>query len=348
MNVEFSVSWLKGQSLDARQGAELLRLLRTLRGHRSLREAAQAAGLSYRFAWGLLSAAATELGSPLVELTRGRGAVVTRAGHDLLALDDKIGARISPMLKKLTAEAQPELSRLSGAASAGLIVHASHDLALTMLRDMATAKAIALELHFHGSEICLDDLAKRRCDIAGFHTADESEGFGPLRPDRHAVVLFAMRDQGLLVQPGSGLKGLKDLTKKKARFINRQKGSGTRTLFDRLIARERIAPSAIRGYADEEFTHLAVAATVAAGHADAGFGIRAAAAQYQLDFIPIATERYCLACSHSVSESPAFGRLLELLQSRGFRKRAGTLPGYDLSASGTPLQIPTMPGAAKK
>jgi putative molybdopterin biosynthesis protein len=169
-----------------------------------------------------------------------------------------------------------------------------------------------------------------------------------LRPDRHKVVLFALREQGLLVRPGSGLKGLVDLTKKKTRFINRQKGSGTRTLFDRLIARERIAPSAIRGYADEEFTHLAVAATVASDHADAGFGIRAAAAQYRLGFIPIATERYCLACTHAVSESPSYGRVLALLGSRSFRTRAGALPGYDVSASGTPLQIPPNPGAAKR
>jgi putative molybdopterin biosynthesis protein len=340
MNLDFSVNWLRGETLGPSQGAELLRLLRTLRAHRSLREAAEAAGLSYRFAWGLLTSAAAGFGSPLVELTRGRGAVLTQAGLDLLALDDKIGARLAPVLGRLSAEVQPELSRLSGAARTGLVVHASHDLALVMLRDLAAAKAVALDLHFHGSETCLDNLAGRRCDVAGFHTADEAEGFGPLRADRHKVVLFALREQGLMVRPGSPVKGLKDLTGKKVRFINRQKGSGTRTLFDRLIGRERIDPAALRGYADEEFTHLAVAATVATGHADAGFGIQAAAAQYQLGFIPIATERYGLACTHAVSESPAYGKMLALLRSRSFRTRASALPGYDVSASGTPLQIP--------
>lgn len=347
MQVAFSVRWLEGKALGASHGADLLRLLRTLCCHRSLREAAAATGFSYRFAWGLLTAAAGEFGSPLVVLTRGRGAVLTQAGRDLLALDDKIGVRLAPVLERLSNELQPQLKRLSASGSDALVVHASHDLALVVLRDLADSKGIHMDLHFHGSQVCLDDLARRRCDVAGFHT-DEAEGFGPLRQDRHKVVSFALREQGLLVPAGTGLKGLRDLTKKNVRFINRQKGSGTRTLFDRLIDRERIAPSAIRGYADEEFTHLAVAATVAAGHADAGFGIRAAAAEYKLGFIPIATERYCLACTHAVSESPEYGKLLALLGSRSFRTRAGALPGYDLSASGTPLEIPPGHGALKK
>lgn len=341
MRIAFGSTWLEPGSLGAGHGRELLRLLRTLRDHSSLREAAQAAGVSYRFAWGLLAAAARDFGAPLVELQRGRGAALTDAGVRLLVLDEKIGARLTPFFERLAAEFQPELERLAAAGKTGFTVHASHDLALGMLRDLAAERGIGLDLHFQGSTACLEDLAKRRCEIAGFHTADAlGESFGPLRPDRHRVVQFALREQGLIVRPGARVSSLRDLLRKTVRFINRQKGSGTRDLLDGLLVREKIAPASIRGYADEEYTHLAVAATVASGHADAGFGIRAAAVQYGLDFVPVATERYCLATTKAIADSAAFGAILALLASRAFRKRAGTLAGYDVSQSGAPVDFP--------
>lgn len=344
MRIAFGSTWLEPGSLGAGHGRELLRLLRTLRDHPSLREAAQAAGVSYRFAWGLLAAAARDFGTPLAELRRGRGAALTEAGLRLLALDDKIGARLAPLFERLSAEYQPELERVATAGKTAFVVHASHDLALGILRELAAGHGIALDLNFQGSAACLEDLARRRCEIAGFHTTDAlGGGFGPLRPDRHCAVLFALREQGLIVRPGARVSSLRDLARKTVRFINRQKGSGTRDLLDGLLAREKIAPASIRGYADEEYTHLAVAATVASGHADAGFGIRAAAVQYGLGFVPIATERYCLATTKSIAESAAFARVLALIGSRAFRKRAATLAGYDVSKSGTPVDLPGRP-----
>lgn len=344
MRIAFGSTWLEPGSLGAGHGRELLRLLRTLRDHSSLREAAQAAGVSYRFAWGLLAAAARDFGAPLAELKRGRGAALTDAGIRLLALDEKIGARLTPLFERLSAEFQPELERLAAAGKTAFVVHASHDLALGMLRELAAERGIALDLHFQGSTACLEDLARRRCEFAGFHTADApGDSFGPLRPDRHRVVLFALREQGLIVRAGARVSSMRDLARKSVRFINRQKGSGTRDLLDGLLARDKIAPASIRGYSDEEYTHLAVAATVASGHADAGFGIRAAAAQYGLGFVPIATERYCLATTKAIAESAAFGKVLALLGSRAFRKRAAALAGYDVSQSGTPVALPGRP-----
>ncbi len=340
MRIAFSAGWLATASLGPAQGQELLRLLRLLREHRSLRDAARAAGVSYRFAWGVLTTAARDFDGPLVEFKRGSGATLTHAGLRLLALDEKIGERLTPFLERLAAEFQPGLAGVASRAGSALLVHASHDLALGVLRDLAATGGTVLDVHFQGSTACLDDLARRRCDIAGFHAGGApGEGFGPLRPDRHRVVQFALREQGLLVAKGARIAALGDLARRNVRFINRQKGSGTRDLFDRLLAEEGVAPKAIRGYADEEFTHLAVAATVAAGHADAGFGIRAAAAEYGLGFVPLATERYCLAADKATFESPAFGKVLALLGSRTFRKRAA-FPGYDLAQSGAPLEIP--------
>jgi len=344
MKIALSTDWLTSRSLGAGHGGELLRLLRTLRAHRSLSDAAKAAGLSYRFAWGLLTAAARDFGAPLVELRRGRGAALTDSGFRLLALDEKIEARLAPLLERLSGELQPELAGIAAASKPVLAVHASHDLALGMLRDLAAGRGIGMDLQFQGSTACLEDLARRRCDVAGFHTAQGlGEGFGPLRPDRHRVVLFALREQGLILAKGSAVSGMRDLARRGVRFINRQKGSGTRDLFDAILRREGLAPRAIRGYADEEFTHLAVAATIASGHAHAGFGIRAAAAQYGLEFVPIATERYCLAATKETYESAAFAGILALLGSRAFRARAGALPGYDLAHSGAPAEFPSIP-----
>ena len=96
-------------------------------------------------------------------------------------------------------------------------------------------------------------------------------------------------------------------------FINRQTGSGTRIVFDRLLQEAKISPAKIQGSEHEEFTHLAVAATIASGHAEAGIGIEAAAHQYQLDFIPLFEEEYFFACRKSLLESNKMQQLLVLL-----------------------------------
>ena len=89
------------------------------------------------------------------------------------------------------------------------------------------------------------------------------------------------------------------------------------------------------GYRDEEFTHVAVAATIAGGKADAGYGIRAAAAQYDLDFIPLLSERYYLACRSEELSAPAISQLIELLAGEEFRRILAALPGYGTAITGT-------------
>ncbi len=105
------------------------------------------------------------------------------------------------------------------------------------------------------------------------------------------------REQGLILARGNPaqVRHLRDVADRRLRFVNRQRGSGTRLLIDRMIADERIDVSTLEGFGNEEFTHPAVAATVASGGADAGFGLRAAAAEYGLAFVPLVRERYYLA-----------------------------------------------------
>jgi molybdate-binding protein len=138
------------------------------------------------------------------------------------------------------------------------------------------------------------------------------------------------RRQGLIVTRGNPLrlKSLADVPKRGARMVNRQRGSGTRGLIDQLLMAANIDPATIDGYAHEEFTHEAVAATVAGGSADFGFGIEAAAARYDLDFVPQVDERYGFALRHALLDAEAGQTFLRRLSGRTFRQRLAALPGY--------------------
>jgi putative molybdopterin biosynthesis protein len=333
-----TLAWLHSPALPREQGAALLRLLAALEDAGTLRAAARRTGISYRSAWNLLGSGQRACGAPLAELRRGHGAALSPAGRRLLELDRRLAAQLAPHLERASREAQAALDALAPGAGESLVVHASHDLALAELRTLAAA-AVRLELHFHGSLDSVEALARRRCDVAGFHAGDDDPLWRLLRPRQHRIVQFAVREQGLIVRPGARVRSLRDLTRSGVRFINRQEGSGTRQLLEQLLAAEGVSPARIAGYADEELTHLAVGATIAAGRADAGFGIRAAAVRHGLQFVSLARERYYLACSAHTYASPAFGALRSLMASRRFRSRVARLPGYDVSRAGEPVEF---------
>jgi molybdate-binding protein len=121
--------------------------------------------------------------------------------------------------------------------------------------------------------------------------------------------------------------------------VNRQRGSGTRLLIDRVLADEGIDAASISGYANEEFTHAAVAATVASGAADAGFGLRASAAEYGLAFVPRVRERYYLAARAQALSTPAIVQLIGALESGAFARIMSRLPGYRRAGAGTILEV---------
>jgi molybdate-binding protein len=130
-----------------------------------------------------------------------------------------------------------------------------------------------------------------------------------------------------------------DLARRDVRFVNRQADSATRCLLDLLLAREGIDGRAIDGYDNGEFTHAAVAAYVASGMADAGFGVETPARRFGLDFIPVLTERYFFLCSKAVYATPTLERVLAILRSHAFRKVVDALPGYDATHCGRVLDI---------
>src|SRR5262249_6587330 len=151
------------------------------------------------------------------------------------------------------------------------------------------------------------------------------------------LLRFAEREQGLIVARGNPkrLRSLADLVQRRARFVNRQRGSGTRRHIDRLLAEAAIAPQNVRGYTTEEHTHLAVAATIAAGRARAGLGVQGGAAQFGWDFVPVLREQYWLALRDHTLAAGAGEALKAAIAGKPLARIARKLPGYDLRQSGT-------------
>jgi molybdate-binding protein len=175
------------------------------------------------------------------------------------------------------------------------------------------------------------------CEIAGFHVP-QGEFEAPavahyaqwLKPGTQKLIGIATRRLGLMVAKGDPKKvyGIKDLARPDLRFINRQSGSGTRFLLDLLLAKEGVDASRVHGYEQCELTHAAVAAYVASGMADVGFGVETPARQFKLDFVPVQTERYFLLCEERSLDAPAVREMLAIVQGEEFKAAVNKLPGY--------------------
>ena len=179
--------------------------------------------------------------------------------------------------------------------------------------------------------------------MAGSHLLDPDSGeytlpwMERLMPGRDlAVVRLTHREQGLIVAPGNplGLEGIGDLTRPDLRYVNRQRGAGTRVLLDHELGRRGIPAEAVGGYAREEHTHLAVAAAVAAGRADAGLGVLAAARAFGLGFVPVTKEPYDLVLDGASLDAELLAPLRALLASAEFRSEIDALGGYDTAETG--------------
>jgi molybdate transport repressor ModE-like protein len=340
MRIEFEPSW-KFRSVPV--APLLLPLLAAIQRSGSLAAAAREIGYSYRHVWNLLGDWNRQMEEPLVRLERGRGARLTPIAVKIIELERRARTRLAPHFAELAREFERELYAETGTRAPRLRLHASHDLALERLPALAEG-ALALELQFQGSVENLEGLARGACDLAGFHVAEQwqtPEILRRLRPEGHKLIGLAVRDQGLMIARGNpkSIQGLRDLARPGTRFVNRQRGSGTRLVFDQLLARAGIEGSRISGYQSKEFTHVAVAAAVANGVADAGFGIRAAAAQLGLGFIPLVDERYLLACRADGLERAELKKLLSLIRGKSFKAVLAALPGYDNAITGRVMEV---------
>jgi putative molybdopterin biosynthesis protein len=220
----------------------------------------------------------------------------------------------------------------------------SHDPALEMLGVFLKRRLddVSLSCANVGSMGGIMAIRNNEAHIAGIHLLDDKTGcYNTSYVEKYLansawrLVHFAMREQGILVAPGNpkGIACLGDLAGRDITFINRQRGSGTRMLLDYELGRAGIGYNQVTGYEKEVGTHMAVAASVAAGLTDAGLGVRAAAIALQLDFIPVAQEQYDLLLNFAADDERV-AQIISILQSQEFRLEVEGLGGYDLSRAG--------------
>ncbi|MDX1416357.1 MAG: substrate-binding domain-containing protein, partial [Candidatus Promineifilaceae bacterium] len=226
-----------------------------------------------------------------------------------------------------------------------IVVIGSHDLTLDLLAQYVAEQSRGLRLMSAnvGSLGGLIALRRGEAHLAGSHLLDPDSGtyndsyIARYVPERKlAVVSLVGREQGWIVPAGNpkNLSGWSDVASSDIQIVNRQRGAGTRLLLDYELGQLGIDSSQVQGYDREEYTHLAVAAAVASGVADAGLGIRAAARALDLDFISLAAEQYELIIPIEFYESDLLQPLLELLQDSHFRQAVNALPGYDTAPMG--------------
>lgn len=350
MNISLDVHWKAGNKGQTEIDPRLLPLLKAIRDTGSLKAAASHVDVSYRFAWGLVRDWGEYFGGELAVLTKGRGASLSAVGEKLLWAEKAIESRLSVELQNLSQEINKELEGvLSVQGDEGkLNIFASNGLAISVLNTLCQkSEFIMADFQFRGSLESLRLLANSNCDIAGFHfpTGRLAASLAPLYrqwldEEKHSLLHVATRQQGLIFQPKNPhrIKGIRDLTKRSLRFVNRQEHSGTRTILDGLLQQEGISKNNIKGYHDEEFTHMAVAAMIASNAADVGFGIKAAAAKFGLGFLPLVEETYLLALSQSIASQSA-AELKNILGSKSFKSRVNSLPGYNTKQSGRQVKF---------
>lgn len=339
--IKITPAWYFSDEAGNQLDPQLFVLLEGVHLHGKLTEAAKMAGISYRHAWNLLGKWQEFFGIGLVELQRGRGARLAPLGEKLLWAEQRVIARLGPQLESLGSELNLEIQQTLEGVRPVLRMHASHGYAVELLPQYLDG--LHLDLQYCSPREALVALNRGACDLAGFHLPQGPVGqrlvadYRPLlKPRSHRVLRFITRRQGLMIAAGNpcGIQGLKDLTQGETRFINRQLASGTRALLDGLLQAEGLSTRRIRGYEIEEYTHSAVAAYVAAGMADAGFGVEAAARRFGLDFLPLADEDYLLLCHHRSLSEPRLLRFREMIAGQAFQEAVLKLPGYSLDRCG--------------
>ena len=275
-------------------------------------------------------------------LARGAGAAMSLVRAD--------GFCIIPQNSEGVEAGEPvtvELYRSMEEIDHTVVAIGSHDLILDVLSDLMPTRFPGnyLSSTHVGSMGGLMALKRGEAHLAPTHLLDEETGeynvpiLKRMFSEPMALVKGVDRIQGIIVQKGNplGIRGISDLVG--VNYVNRQRGAGTRVLLDYKLKQAGIDPASIKGYDREAATHMAVAAAIAGGSADAGMGIESAARAMNLDFIEVGPEEYDFAVPVRFLALPHVQRFLEILKSEEFAKRLEKLGGYSLRQTGTVLYL---------
>lgn len=222
------------------------------------------------------------------------------------------------------------------------------DPAAALLQPALQRQGVRLVWTEESSREALTGLTRGEAHVAGCHLRDDTTGgynvswVRRLVPFPCTLVTFAAWHQGLIVAAGNPkqIYSVADLARPGVTIVNRQPGSGSRSLLDRLLQRAGIPASAIAGYHREVRGHLAVAEAVASGLVDAGIGVQVVATAMELGFVPLDQERYDLVIPNHFLNERGVQTLLDLLRQPGLRRRVETLGGYDVAPMGSPPSDP--------
>ena len=302
----------------------LTTLLKDIEQGKTLMSACKKMGLSYRNVWQKLNEVEQALGFKLIDRVRGHGSQLSEYARYLIQFIDDFD-------QKTLRLGQTSLSHLEE-GFAQFRVKAKKQWRLASSSDPVIQKSVihigGFELITAGSGEALERLLNYEVDIAGFHISDpQSSQIISKRLQKEGMHIFPVmkRIQGLMVAKGNphNITSPKDLLRSKIRFINRQKGSGTRLLLDTILSKEGIDPSVIKGYENEEFTHSAIATSILAKKADAGMGVKSIAIENGLDFIQLKDEIFFLAMGEELSTNKDLAKLI-----RKIRTLSGETLGY--------------------
>jgi molybdate transport repressor ModE-like protein len=335
---------------DGREASltDVVQLLALVDESGSIAQAATLKGLSYRHAWGLLRSIEERLGGPLIAKERGRGSVLSELGQAVLRAQRLCSERLDGNMRALASEVASDLNRWLAPPADDVRIYASHGYAVAALVTALVADEVPVDIKYRDSADAVTALARGECDLAGFHlprgefrAACANTYRRWLDPERHVLVHLTQRKQGLFLSKGNPkrISGLRDLARDDIRFVNRQPGSGTRMLLDLALRRVGVDPDRVNGYASTELTHSAIAAFVASGMADVGFGVEPAAHHFGLEFVPIVDEDYYFACDRTQLERAPLATVIAMLRSADFKAGVARLDGYDPADCGELLNL---------
>ena len=222
-----------------------------------------------------------------------------------------------------------------------LTVIGSHDILLDEIDSFLRDKGMTLSSSHVGSFGGVMAIKTKECHIAPVHLLNEDGIYNQYVIDKYlnkdyVIIRGVGRTQGLYTKQNNpkNIRSLSDLTKQNIRFVNRQRGSGTRIFLDYTLKENSLSPQDIKGYNYELSTHTMVASAIKNGNYDVGVGIQSVANMYQLDFIPIGVEHYDFIVFKEHLKLPIVKAFIDILKNPSFHKKLENIGGYDVKESG--------------